>query len=215
MNFALLLLPRGDVRVADRAVADVHGREERGVRDDGQREVPAADGLVAQPHPEEAGQDDVHERDDAADAGDALDASEDRLGRSRWPSLGTGIMPEVEGGVDEPARPQRHDPAAHVLEVLHQRLAEQYHPGAGGKPPAQLRATLLRRGAGPRAPSAGEALDKASPQRNVQNPVTCHGVGNPMPRTPLQATTEFRLAPVPVAKPTLRVWVSVGDERKT
>ena len=53
MNFALLL-SRGDVPVADNAVADEHGREEREVRDDDQREVPHADGRAAQPRPGEA-----------------------------------------------------------------------------------------------------------------------------------------------------------------
>ena len=52
MNFALLL-NRGDSRVADRAVADAHGREEREVRGDGHREVPPAGGLAAKPRPGE------------------------------------------------------------------------------------------------------------------------------------------------------------------
>merc|ERR1719379_3126159 len=51
-------------------------------RDDGHREAPAAHGLTAQPRPEEAGERAVHERDDAADAGHALDAREQRAADS-------------------------------------------------------------------------------------------------------------------------------------
>merc|ERR1719378_1262275 len=57
-----------DGRAAGRAAADAHAREELEGRDDGHREAPAADGLAAEPCPEEASEGCIEERDDTADA---------------------------------------------------------------------------------------------------------------------------------------------------
>merc|ERR1719387_2713689 len=65
-----------DSRAAGRAAADAHAREKLKGRDDRHREAPAADGLAAQPRAEEARESGVNERDDAADARQALDARE-------------------------------------------------------------------------------------------------------------------------------------------
>merc|ERR1719321_2094087 len=67
-----------DGRAAGRAAADAHAREELEGRDDGHREAPAADSLAAEPCPKEASEGGIQERNDAADAGQALDAREDR-----------------------------------------------------------------------------------------------------------------------------------------
>merc|ERR1719352_1582603 len=67
-----------DGRAAGRAAADAHAREELEGRDDGHREAPTADGLATEPRPEEASEGGIQERDDAADAGQALNAREDR-----------------------------------------------------------------------------------------------------------------------------------------
>ena len=55
-------------RDAECAAADAHDGEELEGRDDGHREAPAASGLAAQPHPEEAVEGRVHECDDAVGA---------------------------------------------------------------------------------------------------------------------------------------------------
>merc|ERR1719326_736429 len=63
-----------DGRAAGGAAADAHACEQLQARDDGHREAPAADGLAAQPSPEKTRKGGVDQRDDTADAGQALDA---------------------------------------------------------------------------------------------------------------------------------------------
>merc|ERR1719388_205566 len=65
-----------DGRAARCTAADANAREQLKSRDDGHREAPTAYGLPAKPCAEEASARGVHKRDDAADAGQALDASE-------------------------------------------------------------------------------------------------------------------------------------------
>merc|ERR1719359_1590211 len=67
-------------RAAGGAAADAHAREQLKGRDNRHRKAPAADGLAAQPRAEEARESGVDERDDAADAGQALDACEASAG---------------------------------------------------------------------------------------------------------------------------------------
>merc|ERR1719199_1013633 len=69
-----------DGRTARGAAADAHAREQLKGRDNRHRKAPAADGLAAQPRAEEARESGVDERDDAADAGQALDAREASAG---------------------------------------------------------------------------------------------------------------------------------------
>merc|ERR1719420_2856890 len=74
-----ILVVRGiakDGSPAAGAAADAHACEQLQGRDDGHREAPAADGLPSQPRAEEAREGGVHQRDDAADTGQALDARE-------------------------------------------------------------------------------------------------------------------------------------------
>merc|ERR1719399_1702276 len=65
-----------DGGAAGRATTDAHARKQLESRDDGHREAPTADGLATKPCPEEAREGGVQERDDTADAGQALDARE-------------------------------------------------------------------------------------------------------------------------------------------
>merc|ERR1719379_507869 len=60
------------------ATANAHARQQLKGRDDRHREAPAADSLAAKPRPEETSEGGVDERDDAADAGQALNAREAR-----------------------------------------------------------------------------------------------------------------------------------------
>merc|ERR1719158_2187147 len=79
------LLPEdgcAETRTAATCAANAHTRQQLKGRDDGHREAPAAHGLAAQPCPEEACQSGIHERDDAADAGQALDARETSASKS-------------------------------------------------------------------------------------------------------------------------------------
>merc|ERR1719198_2465112 len=76
-----VLVVRGvaeDCCSAARAAADAHAREQLKGGDDRHREAPAADRLAAKPCPEETSEGGVDERDDAADAGQALHAREAR-----------------------------------------------------------------------------------------------------------------------------------------
>merc|ERR1719326_432311 len=63
-------------RTASGAAANAHARKQLKSRDDGHHHAPAADGLAAQPRPEETRESRVHEGDDAADASQTLDARE-------------------------------------------------------------------------------------------------------------------------------------------
>merc|ERR1719262_970124 len=74
VDVLLVHLLTEDGRPACRATADANAQEQLEDRDDGQRETPTADGLAAQPRPEEASHEAIDERADAADAGHALDA---------------------------------------------------------------------------------------------------------------------------------------------
>merc|ERR1719231_1229143 len=76
-----VLVVRGvakDCCSAARAAADAHAREQLKGRNDGHRKAPAANRLAAKPRPEETSEGGVDERDDAANAGQALDAREAR-----------------------------------------------------------------------------------------------------------------------------------------
>merc|ERR1719159_2300995 len=59
---------------AARATADANAQDKLEGRDDSHREAPTADGLAAQPRPEEASHKAVDQRADAADTGQAFDA---------------------------------------------------------------------------------------------------------------------------------------------
>merc|ERR1719235_2619840 len=69
---------RAEGRAAASRAADANAREQLKGRDDGHREAPTADGLATHPRAEKASQSGIHERDDAADAGQAFDACETR-----------------------------------------------------------------------------------------------------------------------------------------
>merc|ERR1719387_2863142 len=74
VDVLLVHLLTKDGRPAGRATADANAQEKLEGRDDGQRETPTADGLAAQPRPEEASHEAIDERADAADTGHAFDA---------------------------------------------------------------------------------------------------------------------------------------------
>merc|ERR1719161_1471941 len=74
VDVLLVHLLTEDGRPAGRATADANAQAKLEDRDDCKREAPTADGLAAQPRPEEASHEAVDERADAADAGHALDA---------------------------------------------------------------------------------------------------------------------------------------------
>merc|ERR1719238_2346106 len=71
-----------DGRTATGAAADAHARDQLKGRDDGHRKAPAAHCLATEPRPEETCEGCVHQCDDAADAGEALDAREQRAAYS-------------------------------------------------------------------------------------------------------------------------------------
>merc|ERR1719217_1654174 len=74
VDVLLVHLLTKDGRPAGRATADANAQEKLESRDDGQRKTPTADGLAAQPRPEEASHEAIDERADAADTGQAFDA---------------------------------------------------------------------------------------------------------------------------------------------
>merc|ERR1719198_2689101 len=74
VDVLLVHLLTKDGRPAGRATADANAQEKLEDRDDGQCEAPTADGLTAQPRPEEASHEAIDERADAADTGHAFDA---------------------------------------------------------------------------------------------------------------------------------------------
>ena len=99
-----------DGHAVGRAATDAHAREEHEERDDGHREASAAGCRAARPRPEEAGDGRVQEREDAADAGDALDAHGQRAGRSprRWCSNCTAGAVCRDSAVMAPRASARH-----------------------------------------------------------------------------------------------------------
>merc|ERR1719506_1178849 len=74
VDVLLVHLLTEDGRPAGRATADANAQAKLEDRDDCKREAPTADGLAAEPRPEEASHEAVDERADTADAGHALDA---------------------------------------------------------------------------------------------------------------------------------------------
>merc|ERR550514_312752 len=74
VDVLLVHLLTEDGRPAARATADANAQKQLENRDDSQREAPTADGLAAQPRPEEASHETIDERADAADTGHAFDA---------------------------------------------------------------------------------------------------------------------------------------------
>jgi hypothetical protein len=67
---------RAESRTSAGRAADAHACEQLKSRNDSHCKAPAADGLATQPGPEKASERGIQERDDATDAGQALNTSE-------------------------------------------------------------------------------------------------------------------------------------------